>query len=430
MMAYMLMTSLMGFIDSLMLSNKGETALAALGIGSSMLLLLFSPTIAFIEISQLYAARSVSKSRNIQNSLFNSFLIISITLGFIIVLLAKFIVPILIHLFNQSQEVNIKIYEYVNVRMYEVIFAGIVYVSEGFWNGLNKPQYNLKTFGLMQLLNIMINYVLIYGNLGFPEFGIRGAAYSSVISVATGSLIFIYLADFKYFSGNKIKFYKKLFKQIAAKLIPRIFGGVSLVLSYVLLYIIIGQLGTTAVAVSNILIGFYVIFSTLIFAFGKTATTFVGQALSTKKEIQANYWGWKTAIISFIFFLFAGITLFIFSNLIAKQLFPGNLAAQELFVRLFDLYAFIIPLESIGITLSQALMGFGRVGIVTFVLAATEWCFAIPFAWFFGIYLGYDLTGIWLIYVCKWLIESLLFFIIWKKSVYKINIKYRITEYA
>lgn len=414
MMAYMLMTSLMGFIDSLMLSGSGENALAALGIGGSILLFLFSPTMAFIEISQIFAAKCIRKSATLQNTIFNSFLILSTIVSILIIISSYYLIPLLIPFFDQNDAVILKIHEYTSIRVYEILFAGIVFVSEGFWNGLNKPKYNLSAFALMQVINIGLNYALIYGHFGLPPLGISGAAYSSVIAVAFGAFVFLYIAYVQHFHGTKVKFKKDIFKAILAKLTPRMIGSLSIVMGYVLLYVVIGQLGTTATAVSNILIGFYIVFSTLIFAFGKTATTFVGQALGCKKENQATYWGWKTAMISFLFFLFIGALLFMFSNVIAKMLFTNSPHAQQLFSILFSLYAIIVPLESIGITLSQALMGFGRVTTVTIIFLLSEWLIALPGAWYIGVSQGYGLAGIWAVYIMKWLLESVIFFLLWK----------------
>lgn len=409
------MTSLMGFVDSLMISHKGEEALAALGIGSSILLFLFSPTVAFIEIAQIFSAKYIRNSKKLQNILFHCFMILSVIVGICIVAASSFLIPILLGFFSESESIADQITAYTNIRIYEIVFTGIVFVSEGFWNGLGKPKYNLGTFGLMQLLNIVLNYLLVYGNFGFPELGIKGAAYSSVISVGIGSLVFLYIARYKYFDEYRPKVRKIVLRAIFTKLVPRMLGSLSIVMGYILLYFIISQLGVRATAVSNILIGFYVVMSTIIYAFGKSSTTFVGQAIGKKREMEATYWGWKTTIVSFIFFLFVGAILFIFSSQIAKLIFPDNLPAQQLFASLFALYATIIPLESIGITLSQALMGFGRVGIVTIILVVTEWLLALPGAWFVGITLDYGLRGIWLVYVAKWLIESCIFFVFFKK---------------
>ena len=70
---------------------------------------------------------------------------------------------------------------------------GMNFSFRGFWNGVNKASYYMGTLVVMHIVNILLNYLLIFGKLGFPEMGAAGAGFASAIAAFMGTGIYFFL---------------------------------------------------------------------------------------------------------------------------------------------------------------------------------------------------------------------------------------------
>ena len=176
--------------------------------------------------------------------------------------------------------------EYLKVRIIGITFVTFNFCFRGYWNAIDRSKVYLKTIVMMHVLNIILNYIFIYGNFGAPELGVYGAGLSTTISIILGSLIYLSLS-FKDERGrgflavlpNKAEILNQ-FKVSANVGITQVFfaGGLTT------LYWIIGQIGTAELAAANILINITLVAILPAIGFGLSSATLVGQALGRERS--------------------------------------------------------------------------------------------------------------------------------------------------
>ncbi|MDO9038253.1 MAG: MATE family efflux transporter, partial [Lutibacter sp.] len=183
---------LVGLIDDIMVGQLGPVELAATSLGNSLVFIALSIGIGFsFAITPLIAESdgegNVEKGRGI----FQHGLILSTILGIVMVVMLFLLKPILYHL-DQPEEVvvlAIPYYEIVALSMLPLmIFQGF----KQFADGLSETKYSMYATIITNIVNVVLNFVLIYGFWIFPKLGLVGAALGTLISRIV-MVVFLYL---------------------------------------------------------------------------------------------------------------------------------------------------------------------------------------------------------------------------------------------
>ena len=161
----------------------------------------------------------------------------------------------------------------------------------------------LRTLIIMHTINIFLNWVLIFGNLGAPELGVMGAGLATTISLYIGTGLYFFFA-FRHARDkgflNKIPSRSTLWQQFKLSLpasLQQLFFSAGLVT----LVWIVGQIGTAEVAAVNVLMTFHITAVLPAFGVALAATTLVGNALGRKDADDAAMWGWNSAAITLVY---------------------------------------------------------------------------------------------------------------------------------
>jgi MATE family multidrug resistance protein len=166
------------------------------------------------------------------------------------------------------------------------------------------------------LTNIVLDYGLIYGNLGLPRLGFNGAAYASIIAEATGLMV-IYLVihlkgihqRFAFFEQRK--FDPAIFKLILVQSSPLILQYAISIASWEYFYLLIEHHGEQALAVSNTMRNIFGIFGVFSWAFAATTNTMVSNIIGQKRHDEVVPLIKRIALIS----VSISIVMFIVLNL-------------------------------------------------------------------------------------------------------------------
>ena len=256
----------------------------------------------------------------------------------------------------------------------------------------------LKTLLIMHALNIFLNWVLIFGNLGAPELGVFGAGLATTISVFCGTLIYFVFAmrhatDKGFLS--RLPSRKTLWQQFKLSL-PSSMQQVFFSAGLVTLVWIVGQIGTQEVAAVNVLMTFHL--SVLLPAFGiaLAATTLVGNALGRGDVEDAARWGWDAAVLTAIYGVTIGLLLIPLARPILS-VFLTNPETRELAHLPMVLWALAIGFDTMGMVLMNALIGAGDTRRSMWISFLAQWAFFLPLAYLTGPVLGFGLLGIWIL---------------------------------
>ncbi|MGY8793789.1 MAG: MATE family efflux transporter [Woeseiales bacterium] len=269
----MVSQNLLNIVDTAMVGNLGNSALAAVGLGGFVIFMCQALILGILTGVQSSAARRKGEGRTdrvaaVLNTALLLVLVIAPFFSAILIALADIGFPLL----NNDTEVIALGVPYIEWRLGAIVFVGMNFAFRDYWNALDMSRVYMNTLIIMHACNIVLNYVLIFGNFGAPAYGVTGAAMASAISMGIGTFIYIFLG----------------FKHIAKDGLQQLFFAAGLVA----MFVIIGKIGTPELAAANVLITVLLFAILPGLALGIACTTLVGQALGRGQPDDAYRWAW------------------------------------------------------------------------------------------------------------------------------------------
>jgi MATE family multidrug resistance protein len=251
------------------------------------------------------------------------------------------------------------------------------------------------------LLNIVLNYVLIFGRLGFPALGLNGAGWATLISrCVMGFSMMMYV-----YYGKKFRAYKFGFKfgSYSRPLISKMLhigipAGSQFIFeagAFGFSAIMMGWLGTTALAAHQIAINLATISYMTTSGMGAAATIRVGNflGLRDKENMRASAF---TMISMATVIMAAWALLFIFGRYFLPSLYIEDMEVIQLTSSLLIIAAFFQLSDGIQVVTAGALRGLQDVKIPSLLIFVAYWVIALPLGYVFAFPLGMQANGIWI----------------------------------
>ncbi|MCJ8345905.1 MATE family efflux transporter, partial [bacterium] len=183
----MLSQNLLNILDTAMVGRLGSDALAAVGLCGFLSFLCVGMLMGFSTGVQAVSARRIGENRIDEAAKpLNMAIVMIIVLASLISIIVYLLIPTILPLLNPDPNVVKSSIDYFSIRIFGVIFVGLNASFRGFFNGVGLAKIYLRTLVIMHFLNIVFNYLLIFGKFGFPELGVQGAAIGTLISLACG----------------------------------------------------------------------------------------------------------------------------------------------------------------------------------------------------------------------------------------------------
>jgi len=252
---------------------------------------------------------------------------------------------------------------------------------------------------IINLLNIIFNYILIYGKFGLPRMGVAGSGLGSTIATAFDSifyLIIILLPSYRYryktFKNFKLNF--NIMKTIYKISLPVSFQNVFILIGFLSFVAIIGLIGTTEQAASQAVISTLFISFLPCFGFGIAVQTLVGNNIGSNKLNLAKIYGFETAKIATYYTLLLGILFILFPQIILI-IITNDQSIIEVAKAPLRVAGFAQIFYATGVVLANGLQAAGKTMFVMVSEVITNLFVFVPLAYFLGIYLGLGLTWAW-----------------------------------
>ncbi|MBZ0200244.1 MAG: MATE family efflux transporter, partial [Ignavibacteriaceae bacterium] len=389
-------------VDSAMVGrlDNAQYALAAMGIGVLATWALVSFFSSLATGTHVIVARKFGEKDYIAcGTALNNSLILAVVIGSIVALLGLFAAKPLAQLFAADVTVGKYAGEYIFYRFLGIPFFLISVSYRGFYFGISKPKIFMISGVVTNLLNVVFNYIFIYGEFGLPQMGLAGAGLGSTL--ATMFDMFFYFAvlmlpryrnkfqNFKHFTIDW-----EVIKTIYKISLPVSFQNVFILLGFLSFVAITGLIGTTEQAATQAIISTLFISFLPCFGFGTAVQTLVGNSLGSGKITLAKIYGFETAKIatyytialSFIFILLPQYMLLMITTdkvIIQTAVNPMRIAGVA---QIF--YA-------VGVVLANGLQAGGKTMFVMLADVLTNLLIFVPIAYFLGVYLGLGLTWAW-----------------------------------
>jgi len=268
---------LVGFVDNLMIGNLGAAPLAAVSLGNTLIFLALFLGIGFSFAITPFIAEADGES-DIQKGrvFFQHGIVMCAVNGIVLFLLLLLVKPILYHLDQPKDVVDLAL-PYLNIVAFSLIPLMIFQGFKQFADGLSMTKYAMYAILLANVVNVIFNYLLIYGVWFFPRLELEGAAIGTLIS-RVFMLVLLYLILSKrpklkpYFVLMKKSLDKKIFKRLINLGFPTALqmlfeGGI-----FTATVLLAGTLGTNAQAANQIALNLASMTFMIAVGLGVTAT--------------------------------------------------------------------------------------------------------------------------------------------------------------
>ncbi len=392
------------------------------------------------------------KSEDAGQVLTNS-LAISVVLGIIFSIGAYLACPWLFGFLTNNESVLALGVPYAQIRFLGVLSMAVTMSYKSFFDGIGRTHIHMVAAMVMNLLNLVLNYCLIFGAWIFPELKVEGAAWASLISTYVGLLIMILWtfppkirSVYNYYHLAKVNL--KVVWEIARLSVPSGMATIFVMLGILMFIKIIGLLDEAAIAEGLAQTGIYtgdvsaryaahqtqmlmhpeipgtamvgdwsfamlqnrpaiftaaakVVFDVMSIcfisslAFGTATATLVSQSLGEGKPDLAPRYGWDSIKIYAGIMAILGVLISIFPE-VALDLISDDEVVIQAGAQGMRIQALLMPFIAVGLICTQALFGAGNSKFVMYVEMILHFTCLVPLAYLLSSVLELGFLGVWL----------------------------------
>jgi MATE family multidrug resistance protein len=406
----MLGHTFVSLVDNIMVGQLGTAQLAAVSLGNSFIFIAMSLGIGFsTAITPLIAEADSEANFAKGKSSFKHGLFLCTVLSvllFLLILLAK---P-LMYLMKQPEEVVKLAIPYLDLVAFSLIPLIIFQAFKQFSDGLSMTKYPMFATILANLINIALNYLLIFGKFGFPEMGIVGAAIGTLVSRIV-MLFFLwwilkgkekskaFVTHIKLFNLNK-KMISKVFN-LGFPSAMQMFFEVAIFTAAIWLS---GTLGKNPQAANQIALNLSSMTFMVAMGLSVAAMIRVGNQKGLRDFVELRRIAISIFLLGLSFALVFAVLFLVFNNLLPKiyvdlddvNNFADNTEVITIAGKLLIAAAIFQLSDSAQVMVLGALRGLQDVKIPTLITFISYWLIGFPISYFLGKEDAYGSFGIWI----------------------------------
>jgi|TARA_B100001093_G_scaffold201152_1_gene193216 MATE family multidrug resistance protein len=411
--------TLVAFIDNVMVGKLGTSQLAAISLGNSFIFLAMSFGIGFsTAITPLIAESNAKNNIKKIKTILSNGIIICFILGFILSLIVLLSKP-LIYSLGQPDNVVQLAFPYITWVAISLFPLVLFQSFKQFSDGLALTKIAMISTIIANMINIILNYILIYGKLGFPKMELVGAGIGTLISRISMVIIIVVLIKSnkkisKYISGF---FYLDYSSFNIKKIINLGYPSALQMMFEVGFFIsgiwVCGIIGTNYQAANQIALNLSTITFMVALGLSIAATIRIGNQKGLNDFVNLR----RIAISFFLMIILIEI-LFAIIFLLASNLLPwlylekissydimetANIASKLLLiVALFQIF------DGIQIVAQGSLRGIQDVKTPSLICFFSYVCFGIPIMTYLGLYTEFKALGVWIGFLVGLAVASIL----------------------
>ena len=388
-------------VDTVFLGKIGAAEQAACILSNNLYILLL-----VFGIGVSYATTPLVTSAN-QNmdllkkaSLFKNSIFLNVSVS-IICFILLFLSSGLLKYMHQPEDVIKLAVPFFNVLIFSMIPISLFFTCKQYCEGLSNTRMALFISIIGNVINIILNYLLIYGKFGFPELGYIGSAWASFISRVFMGFSFLYLIFkspvTKEISAvyNRVKINKKELFHLAK---IGLNAGLQLtfeVAAFVIAGLMAGTFGKEQIDAHGIALSIAAF--TYMFASGISSASSIRVGIY---KAQDNWLEIKQAAFSsikLVMLIMGGFAiLFLMINNFLPKVFSSDLQIVNLASKLLIIAALFQLFDGIQVTIVGILRGLEDFKIPTLISLVGYWIIALPLAYWLAFILKLETVGVWI----------------------------------
>ncbi|HNE28102.1 MAG: MATE family efflux transporter [Saprospiraceae bacterium] len=403
--------------DAVLLYHRGEVEFAAIGFAGVFYITVAAIGFGFSRGGQIMIARRMGEGRpGSVGHVFHTMLLSELSLAALMWAFMHFATPWFFALFlDHSPAIYEKSLEYIHYRSYGVFFsyAGVAMIA--LYSGIARTAFILVDTAVLAVVNLILNYALIFGAFGLPEMGIGGSGLAS--SIAEG-IAFVVFAVYMFFDrkNRPLRVFSRpeLDGSMARQQLRLSFPVVAHAAvgqgSWVFFFGMVENLGERALAISNLARTVYLLLSIPVWGFATGINTLVSNLIGQGRRHDVLAAAWKTGKLCLLTTMMVAIpVLFYPEQLLYPLLGKSDMSLISETRPVFYLLLGLLTMSTFGTILVNALSG---TGATLFSLRLQAICIAIYLAYIYYVtnFTQADLVWVWAAEVLYWMLMIVLSF--------------------
>ena len=413
--AYPVMIGMLGhifvqFIDNVMVGQLGTAELAAISLGNSFVFIAMSIGIGFSQaITPLIAEADVAKKDKVISSIFEHSFMICLILGLILFTIV-FLNRNLLYSMNQP----IEVVELASPYLFWVSFSLITIITfqsfRQFADGLSFTKAAMYSTLLGNVINVILNFLLIFGLWIFPKLGVEGAAIGTLISrICMLTFIIVYLKLHKKLSVYINRFFPskvqiKRVKKIIYLGLPSALHSFFEVAFFISAVWMSGIIGKNSQAANQIALNLASMTYMVALGVGVAAMIRVGNQRGMMNFIKLREVALSTLLLIIIVDILFCIIFLIFNDYLPLLYLDPNNANNltdvneviQIASKLLIIAGVFQLFDGIQAVVLGALRGMQDVNIPAFIIFLSYGLIGFPTSYFLGFYTSLSVVGIWI----------------------------------
>ncbi len=405
-----------GLVDDIMVGSLGPIKLAATSLGNSLIFIAISIGIGFsFAITPLLSESDGANDYKKGRLQFQHSMILMILLGFVLVIFLFLLEPILFHLKQPPEVVKLAIpyFEVVAISMFPmIVFQGL----KQFTDGLSQTQYAMQATLITNVVNVALNFMLIYGWWIFPKMGIVGAAVGTLVSRIVMVIFMLYIINNKkrfkpyllLLKKEEIK--KSIFKEIINLGLPSALQMLFEVGVFTASILLAGVIGAYPQAANQIAIKMSATTFMVSIGIGVATTIRVGNQKGLKQFKDLRRIAISNMLLIGIIMSIFTLLFMVFKNTL-PLLFTQNEEVIHIAATLLVIAGVFQISDGIQAIVLAALRGLQDVIVPTYITFFAYWIIGFPISYYLGLHTNLKTKGIWIGLLISLTLSALLLFL-------------------
>ncbi len=405
-------------VDTVMIGRLGPQALAAVGIGGFTSFMCGAFVMGMSAGVQAMSSRRKGEGREAETAVpLNGGLALALSVAIPLSLALSAVAPELLALLNRDPEVLAHGAPYLQARLAGIAALGMNFAYRGYWNGIGQSMVYLRTLLVMQVVNVVLNYILIFGAFGLPALGTLGSGIGTAAAMWIGAAMYSWTA---WRRARPNGFLTRMPRRETMLTMMRVSLPASIqqfafAAGFTVMMVIVGRVGTAELAAANVLTNVLLVAILPGMALGLAAASLVGRTLGQGTRDAARQWAWDVVKVAAVVMGSLGLPMALVPEAILG-VFLSDAETMMLAVLPLRLTGLAIVTDAVGMVLMHALNGAGATRTVMKVSITVQWLMFLPAALLAGPVLGGGLLGIWCCQIAWRLLQAAAFVFLWQRG--------------
>ena len=412
-----LLIMMLGAIDTIMLSQYSDNSVAAVGVVNQLVMFAFL-IFEVINIgtsvlcSQYLGARLEKKMVQVVGVS----LLLNLVFGLLVSAILHFGAEPLLHIMGLRPSLMGDGVNYMRIVGAFAFFQAMSLTISASLRSVNKAIYPMMVTVLVNIMNIIGNYTLIFGKFGFPEMGVEGAAISTAFARGVSMLILFVILFKKHIKTFPLSYFKPFpFIELRNLLkigLPSAGENMSYSFSQVVLTYFINMLGNEALATRTYVVNIVMFVYLFAIAMAQGGAITIGHLVGQKK-IRAAYLLVKYVMRWSIFVSLSLSCLWALGGPWIFDMLTDNETIVQLGIHILFVDIILEVGRAVNIYATNALRSAGDVNYPFYVGVVVQWSVAVGLGYLLGIHWAWGLIGMWCAFLLDENIRAVIFIHRW-----------------